>query len=144
MKIFEEVISKIMADAGIDAKVEVVAVPEGKTIEDVMRARGYHPEGKACEGCGQVHGYMNDEGSIIGAFEDKDHPVDDAKVKAKQRTEATREKALQAVRRRMANTLETYEVLKKLEASISLPDEKRTAMALLQEILLIKKLEELH
>jgi hypothetical protein len=108
--------------------VEVVNVPEGKTIEEVMTERGYKqkPEevprddnADLCPICGKVHA----SGS---------------------QTEHHRQGALRTIEKRIEATKEMVDLWQKMHDSISTPLGERQPLHTLNEIMLAKRIHDLQ
>lgn len=133
-----DIVSKLFGGTEVD--VEVVKVPEGKTIEEVMAERGWKPDGDACEGCGLHHEFINAEGTKGLAFpegeDDKPEPEADS-------FEARKAKALSSVREKQAHALKMYDLLKDMERSIAASEQKRDMGDTLAEVVMMLEIKAL-
>lgn len=134
-----DIVSKLFGGTEVD--VEVVKVPEGKTIEEVMAERGWKPDGDACEGCGLHHEFINAEGTKGLAFPEGE---DDKPVPKEASTFAERKaKALSSVREKQAHALKMYDLLKDMERSIAASEQKRDMGTTLAEIVMMLEIKTL-
>ena len=136
----EEVIKNLIkqvlgADADVD--IEVVKVPEGKTIEQVMAERGFKPSAEPCAGCGQHHEFIGPNGEHTFAHGDEETQAEKTGFKEK------RAKALEGVRRKQAEVLRMYDLLKELEKSIAQKEKDRDIMDLMNEVSLFAQIRQI-
>jgi len=119
-----EVIGKML---GADTA-EIIRIPEGQTIEDVIKARGLvkDPEGEVCESCGVTHAYVKAE--------------DLEKPKGKEDQQV---RAVASLNKRIAQVQEGIFKLIKLRDSIATPVAEREDLQTLDEMVLAMELKKI-
>lgn len=131
-EVIKSLIEVVMGAA--DADVEVIKLEPGQTIQQVMEQRGFKAVGDACE-CGEHHTFEKD-GRLTGAF--TEDPLKDARPNNE--FKAKRAKALEGVRRKQAEVLRMYDLLKELEKSIAQKEKDRDIMDLMNEVSLFAQI----
>lgn len=136
----EQVIKELLQQVlGGSAEVELVVVPPGKTIEQVMTEKGYKPDGDRCGGCGEQHGWVSPDGKKIGAFPEEESEITSeaptmTKADEKKAFNERRARALEGIRKRQAKVLRMYDILKAMEKSIEQPRKDRDIGDLIREV----------
>lgn len=137
-KALDAIIRAILGNDEVDS--EIVQVPEGSTIDDVIKARGLIPVGDVCKSCGQQHVYQSADGEqrviVMEAHADDEVPPKEEAKGDNRTNEERRQGALAGIRRRQAKVLRMYDILKDMEKSIDRADSKepRNLGELIQEI----------
>ena len=100
---------------------EIVRVPEGKTIEDVIRERHLKPapDAQPCANCGEIHEFVEDES------EEPEEKLTSSEKQAR---------AVASLNKRIAQIEEGVVLLRKLRDSTAMPVSERKPLQIIEDI----------